>query len=77
MGLGISIKLNDTITDYKFDFRFKDVKIWKISSNVDKTDTTLFRSISEENGWVWKNENDNKKVNIKIKPEPLPRSPAQ
>ncbi|HMD67713.1 MAG TPA: hypothetical protein VKF42_02475, partial [Chitinivibrionales bacterium] len=61
MGLGLSIKLNDTTTmDYKFDFRIKNVKIWKITTSVNgatektKKDTALFKSISEENGWIWK-----------------------
>ena len=49
MGLGISIKLNDTILDYRFDFKFKSVEIWKMSMY----DTTICNA-SEEGEWKWK-----------------------
>jgi len=45
MGLGLGIKLNDSIMDYKFDFRFKKVTIYK--------DSTILKSASEANGWIW------------------------
>jgi hypothetical protein len=53
MGLGISVKMNDTISDYKFDFRFRSVKIWKVFIGGEKPDTTLFKKSSEDNGWLW------------------------
>jgi len=41
--------------DYRFDFRFKTVKIWKATTDYnEKTDTRLFKSYSEENGWIEK-----------------------
>ena len=45
MGLGLSIKVNDSIMDYKFDFRFKKVSVYK--------DMNLIKSASESTGWKW------------------------
>ena len=53
MGLGLGIKLNDTILDYKFDFRFKSVTISNIIKTADGK-KIIVNTASESDGWKWK-----------------------
>jgi hypothetical protein len=53
MGLGLSIKIRDTILDYRFDFRFKEVCVFKKPVS-KKEEPKVMKCSSEDNGWEWK-----------------------
>jgi hypothetical protein len=55
MGLGLGIKLNDTILDYRFDFHINKVTIFKIIPMVDGKDSAvIIKTASELDDWKWK-----------------------
>jgi hypothetical protein len=65
LGLGFGIKLNDTILDYKFDFKFKSVEIFKgskespdfqsyIKGNFKDWESGSKIRATEIEGWDWK-----------------------
>jgi len=54
MGLGLGIKLNDSIYDYKFDFKIHKVTVFKTQKeNGGKEITKEYSSASDSNSWVW------------------------
>lgn len=61
MGIGFSIQLNENLYDYKFDFKFERVSVYKkstedyyVEKTKQKTELELVAAMSEENSWIWK-----------------------
>lgn len=49
MGLGLCIRLNDNFNDYRFDFRFDRIEVYKIKGKKAK----LIGSASKSDSWKW------------------------
>lgn len=62
MGLGLAIKLNEDLLDYKFDFKFNKVSVYKVASvnpysrDYNETDKKIELEawMDDESGWKWK-----------------------
>jgi hypothetical protein len=50
MGIGFGISLNDTVLNYRFDFKFRRVTV----NTIDSGHVVSSKSATEENNWQWK-----------------------
>ncbi len=61
MGIGMAIQINHEIVDYRFDFKFKNVSVYRIKKyTIKKYDRAVWKeklihevSMDETNGWQW------------------------
>jgi hypothetical protein len=62
LGLGLCIKVNDSLIDYRFDFKFSKIEVWDTVSRTYyfdsasiKIEPRIIKSAEESSGWKWQN----------------------